>query len=71
MAARAKQQRPSEAPGLRRTTERDCASAPDADAHRVALLALVDDLAVLAADLWFSGQLDAVPTDEDPADEDE
>ncbi len=35
-----------------------------------AMLALVDELAALAADLWFAGNLDHFPIDEEPPDDD-
>jgi hypothetical protein len=34
------------------------------------ILALVDELALLAADLWFAGKLDAFPLEPEPDDED-
>ena len=36
-----------------------------------AILALVDDLAVLAADLWFEGKLEKFPVHEEPLDADD
>lgn len=68
MAAPARERRAREGPGLHRVASPDDARASD---EARALAVLVDDLAVLAADLWFSGKLDAFPPDEDAADEDE
>ena len=36
-----------------------------------AIMAFVDELAALAADLWFDGKLDGFPTEEDGEDADE
>jgi hypothetical protein len=36
-----------------------------------AMLALVDEIAVLAADLWFAGKLDGPPTNQDRPHEDD
>jgi hypothetical protein len=36
-----------------------------------AIVALVDELASLAADLWFAGKLDAFPPEKEPADGDD
>jgi hypothetical protein len=44
----------------------ECAPAIHAaDAERRAILAFVDDLAALAADLWLAGELDGFTPDED------
>jgi hypothetical protein len=34
------------------------------------IVALVDELALLAADLWFAGRLDPLPLEPEPDDED-
>lgn len=60
---------PCEGPGLRRTSAREVPVPDGATAdQRPAILALVDELAVLAADLWFAGKLDQFPLEEEPAD---
>lgn len=58
-----------EGPGLRRASAPDVLVPDGATAdQRSAILALVDELAVLAADLWFAGKLDEFPLEEEPAD---
>ena len=70
MTAKARPRAP-DGPGLRRANPRDAPSDDDASEHRAARLALVDELAVLAADLWFAGQLDLFPVHEEAADGDD
>mgnify|MGYP001549026979 CR=1 FL=1 len=55
-------------------TERPCIrdgplQGDDASDERLAILALVDALAVLAADLWFDGKLMGIAVREDASDE--
>jgi hypothetical protein len=45
----------------------DGAAAPG----RRAMLSFVDELASLAADLWFAGKLEFFPAEEEPADGDD
>ncbi|MFO0570200.1 MAG: hypothetical protein U0263_31445 [Polyangiaceae bacterium] len=51
------------------TTPAKVARAPRAD--RTATYALIDELAVLAADLWFAGRLDDFPSHEETEDGDD
>jgi len=72
VTARAKAYRAREGPGLRRANA--CESAPSADAtadQRSAILALVDELATLAADLWFAKKLENFPVHEESRDVDD
>jgi class 3 adenylate cyclase len=59
-------------PPIRRTRSREDEVPPDAadEAHGV-LLALVDELAVLAADLWFAGRLECPSVEEEVPDDDD
>ncbi len=71
MTVAAKERRAREGPGPRRATPREIARVGADSEDRQALLSLVDDLAVLAADLWFAGRLDRFPVHEATVDEDE
>jgi hypothetical protein len=57
---------PAEERPLRVGRPAGCTTASDGSA----ILALVDELAVLAADLWFKGKLDNFSVDEEPPDAD-
>lgn len=63
MTARAKAYCASEGPSIRRATFRG--NPPARDEEKEVVLALVDELAVLAAELWFAGRLDRFPMEEE------
>ena len=72
MTARARASRAREGPGLRRADAREAPAPSDGTGdQRSAILALVDDLAVLAADLWFEGKLEKFPVHEESLDADD
>jgi hypothetical protein len=59
------------AAGHSRRDDDGAARSGDATPHdRSAMLALIDELASLAADLWFVGKLDRFPLEEQPVDDD-
>lgn len=69
MAAPARQNEEPASPGVVRARPRRRAEPAEVmTEERSAILALVDELAVLAADLWFAGKLDQFPLEEEPAD---
>ena len=69
MTTPARARRAREGPALRRAGALDDAPLRDARAgERSAILALVDELAILAADLWFAEKLDNFPVHEESAD---
>ena len=72
MTARVKERRAREGPGIRRADPPEIGLArADAEREHLELLKLVDDLAVLAADLWFAGRLDLFPVHKEAADGDD
>lgn len=68
----ARRRRAREGPGVSRASPRDEVLSDAAAAEeRSATLALVDELAMLAADLWFAGRLDRFPVQEEAPDGDD
>jgi hypothetical protein len=54
-----------------RTNDAPCSGVNESPEQQMAtILALVDELALLAADLWFAGRLDPLPLEPEPDDED-
>lgn len=72
MTVNAKKRRAREGPAVHHARPRD-ESLSDAAAaeERTATLALIDELAALAAELWFAGRLDACLVQEEGRDDDE